>query len=251
MDIFILRLPAQASQREFRTRLQATMAKFSIETYSVEKRQGKTFGKLSILDTQAAQGFLDYYGVPRDSPPFVQPRHAFVWNGATLRMWQDRHEISRHAVQALELEASQRAAERSRPSQARQYTSHSTSTFNATSLKCGLRDFAGTQLAFTPFYINAKPATVIFGTQKAVCVLHGPGNSEQRVYSQYHDIEDIVLGSHQDPTITLKLRIAPKMYRVSDDDNLAAAMSAMSLGIYGIWRRRKEVQTYKSRSPTL
>lgn len=229
MDIFIQRLPSQATQRAVRDQLRQPLADVGVETYSVEKRHGKTFGKLSILDTRAAQWFLYHYGVPRDSRPHVLPRRQLFWDGRALRMWEDRFEISTHAVQALQLEESRRASERARPSGQHQSNLDS-SRFTARALRCGSWVYTESHLAFTPFYEDHRPATVIFGTRQVVILLHSPSADEQRIYCQYFDIDDIVLGAYDDPTVSMKLRVAPKFYKTSSGNDLAAAMSAMNLG---------------------
>ena len=232
MDIFVLRLPTQATQREVQHHLQPTLKGFGIDVYSVDKRRGKNFAKLSILDVSAARWFLYQYGVPRDCPLPVQPRYQLFWNGVALRMWEDRVAISEHAVRALEFEASQRASERAAQAKPPQDGNTDPSRFNAKQLRCGIWDYEGEQLVFTPFYEDWKPSTIVFGTQRLLILLHSYNSPDQRLYCQYHDIADIVLGSYQDPAISIKLEVAPKLYENAADD-LTAAMASLNLGQNG------------------
>lgn len=228
MDVFIIRLPSQATPREVRTRLQPFLAPFSIHVFSIDKRQGKTFGKLSILDTYAARRFLARHGIPRGSPPWVHPPVSIAWNGSTLRMLEDREEISSHAVQALVYEESQRAAQRARPALLSQPLH--TSQFAIRELRCGNWDYHESHLAFTPFFTERRTGSVVFGTQQAVVLLPTSDSGEQRIYCPYHAVEDIVLGSYERPTITIKLRMAPRFYKLGGGDDLADALSNMTLG---------------------
>ena len=233
MDIFILRVPHQATQREVRNRFQHVLTDFGIETYSIDKKQGKNFAKLSILDTHAARQFLQQYGVPRDSLHFVQPRRKMVWNGVALRMWEDRHQISSHAVQALEYQAAERTSERQKASQAHQAENKSLSRFATKNLKCGVWDYdINGSLAFTPYYEKASSGTIVFGSRQAVVLLQQSDGEEHRLYFQYHHTEDIVLGPYEDPTVTIKLQVAPTFYKVTTGNDLAAAMAALGLGTH-------------------
>lgn len=147
-----------------------------------------------------------------------------MWNKTYLRLMEDRDQISSHEVRALPYQASQRAAKRAKPHQTGQL-----SRLNIKHLKCGIWDYHGNRLAFTPFFQDTRPGTFIFGTQQAVILLQDDNADEQRIYCQYHTVEDIFLGSYDQPTITIKLRVAPKFYKVAGKNDLAAMMG-MTLG---------------------
>lgn len=229
MDIFIQRLPTQATWREVQNRLDHVLRDLGIETYHIDKRRGKPFGKLSILDTYKAQLFLFHYGVPRNSAPFVQPRSPLMWNNTALRMWEDRYEMSSHARQSLELQASQRASGKTEPRREQYQTSALLSRFETKGLECGMWENDAGHLAFTPFFEDVRSGTIVFGTQQAVVLLQDSRSSQQRLYFAYHNIENIVLGSYQDPTVTFQLRVAPKLYQDPDSNDIAAALSALNL----------------------
>lgn len=239
MDIFVRNLPPQSTRREVENFLTGPLARCNIHDFHIEKRRRNTFGKLSVLDVSCARNFLSNYGVTRNAPRGAVPRYNLFWCGKPLQFREDRDDPGRHAVGALQHEAIRRATERSRAGSAPRVQQDPASTrFNITEIRCGLWDYLSprhdsthSQLAFVPYFSDRKPGTVTFGLSEAVIILHDLNLDQYRLHFHYRDVDHIVVPSHSpDQTVTIGLKVAPKVYKVEVEDDLTAALAGIRLG---------------------
>ena len=232
MEVFIRNVPQHTSTKELRQQLSAPLARCGIRDgeYTVDKMRGKPHGTMLIRDLSCAQAFLATHGIPAYSPSHVRPLTEIVLNGKRLLLTKSRNDPSEFALKALAYESPQQKRA-TKPSESTTSSAGST-RFAISGLQCGLWDYEQNRLVFTQQYVSTAPrGTVTFGHKEAIVLLETNGAEQMRIDFRYHDLDNVVLGSAQSPTVTLSSRgITPKMYRVNNVDALTAQLNRLLIG---------------------
>ena len=232
MDIFVRGVPVNCSQKQIKKFFRQPLAEFGIEDFHADKFRGKPLANLTVLDVDGAQRFLAQYGVPPNARQSVRPKKALTWDGRFVLCSKSRNEPDDYSVKALALEASQRAAQAQRADNDRAKNSQSkkTTRFAIQGVSCGVWDYRDTELVFVRHFLDPRQGTVSFGINGAVIMLGGTGTTQCRINVNFHDCRNIVLGSYEDPSVTLTLPCPPKFYEVGSVDVLAEALMSITLG---------------------
>ena len=232
MDIFVRNLPYHATGKQLENYFREPLATCGITVFYAEKMRDKPCGIITVLDAESAQRFLTLYGVPAGSPLSERASRPLLWNRRYIKCCKSDSDPSDFSIRALAYEESQRAAKATTSVNTHLQGSQNEAVtrFAIQRLKCGVWDYAGTQLAFMQHFEDDRPGSVSFGLNGAVILLGGSGSKQCRVDLNYYDCRNIVIGTYDDPTISFTLAFAPKFYEVSGEDFLANAIMRMTLG---------------------
>ncbi|KAK3718728.1 hypothetical protein LTR37_004947 [Vermiconidia calcicola] len=247
MDVFVRNVPVHATLKQIKNFFREPLAEYGIhDDYHAEKMRDKPLAVITVLSSERANCFLEVYGVPRDSPRHVQARKRLFWNGKVILCSRSRTDPSDFSVKSLAYEASQRAKEvAAAPApQGKSAAQNATITrFAVQGIKCGVWDYAGTNLAFTQHFADSRQGSVSFGLKGAVILLGGSDSDQCRVDFNYYDCRNIVLGDCSNPTVSITLVNPPKFFEINGEDVLTAALTSMILGP----RAAKAIEAKKNR----
>ncbi|KAK5135005.1 hypothetical protein LTR08_005665 [Meristemomyces frigidus] len=232
MDVFVRNVPVHATKRQVVEYFKAPLAECGITVFNAEKFPARDLALLTVLDTVCGQRFLGTYGVPHGAPRHVRAAKPMQWDGKFVLCSRSRTAASDFSLQSLAYEASQRAAKAVSTTVQQPKGNPRITRFTIRSLAVGVWDYAGSRLAFSTHYSNALPGSITFGSTEAIVLIQdsNSGSDQHRIDLSYYMCDGIVLGSHDDPSISFTLRVAPRFYRVSGLDMLSAQLTAMTLG---------------------
>ena len=235
MDVFVRNVPVNCSQKQLQRFFHNPLAEFGIQDFHAEKIRGKPLATLTIIDVNAGNRFLAWYGVPTNAPRHIQAKKRLVWDGKSVVCSKSRMEPEDYSVKALAHEASQRASQTDNLSRADGPNSQNrrTTRFALQGLTCGVWDYLDSELVFVQHFHDSRQGAVSFGINSAVILLGGTGMTQSRIDLNFYDCRNIVLGTYGDPWISFTLNHPPKFYEVGggDQDVLAAALMSMTLGV--------------------
>ncbi|KAK5718816.1 hypothetical protein LTR17_015650 [Elasticomyces elasticus] len=214
MDIFVRDVPAFADSKQIKRLLDKPLKQSGVQLYHVNKMKNKRFAIITVDNAENGWRFLSNY----------RPLNL---NGSLIKCTKSRNEPSGLALQSLAWEAAQVKAA---PSTHRQQAPGGTVRFEISQLQCGSWEYENGHLAFVPYFTSAESAIITFGYKEAIVLLGSTASDHIRIDMNYYGSEHIVLGSYQDPTITIKLGCAPKMYKVAGKDLLSAQLTRLMLG---------------------
>lgn len=203
MEIFVCQVPDHATSRQLDKIFRGPLSDCGIHVYDLDKMRGKSLAKITVLDAEAGQRFLDLYGVPRFSLPHVRGLKSLICDGKFLHCSRSKFHPTDFAVRSLAYQASQQAAKAVEPATSQ---NRNVTRFAVSSLQCGTWDYVDSELCFTKHFLVERPGSVHFGLAGAVVLLGGSGNDQIRIDLNYHDAEHIILGTHDDPQVSFSLR---------------------------------------------
>ncbi|KAK5716659.1 hypothetical protein LTR15_009551 [Elasticomyces elasticus] len=228
MDIFVRNIPPDASHRQLEKILEFPLKECGVYEYDVNKWKGKPQAKITVLNKASGQRFLATYGVPRNSPAHIRGFKPLYWNGRFIHCTQDRNEPSDFAIRALAHSAAQKAVKGPPKALTQINGGCRVRRFSVKTVQNGMWDYdTNGNLAFTTHYKNEVPATLTIGNKEAILLIGSTETEHVRIDFSYYHSEHILLGNHHDPSITIAVRIPPKMYQVRGEDLLSAQLTRL------------------------
>jgi len=229
MDIFVRNVPPYSTNKQLEKYFSTPLRECGITIFHTDKIKDRPFAVLTILDTAAGQQFLALYCVPQNSPPRVRAVKPLRWDGKALICAKSRTQ-SDFSARSLVYEATQQTTENASAAQ-RSHQAAARSRFDIKGLHCGVWDYSGSQLALTTHFNVRATGTVTFGSREAIILLGDAHADQTRIDISYHLCDNVVLGTHNDPSITFTMNgMAPKFYQKSSQDVLSTALTALTLG---------------------
>lgn len=226
-------IPEHMTQKQLQQWFERPLKDCGIDIFHAEKHRDKPSATLTILDKAQGQVFLDLYGIPLGAPRHAKPLRKMHIADKLVICQKGRHEPSNFSLGSLHYEATERAkamfnnnsVTNSQPNRNKEIN-----RFDVQEMQNGVWDYEGNKLFFTSHFTQNQPGKIIFGRKEAIIVLGVPGSDQCRVDIRYQDCYDINLGTYEEPSVTFNLCSAPKMYLISAQETLAAAMAALSVG---------------------
>ncbi|KAK3617197.1 hypothetical protein LTR56_025453 [Elasticomyces elasticus] len=218
MDIFVRDVPVFADSKQIKRLLDKSLKQSGVKLYHVNKMKNKRFAIITVDNAEGGQRFLSNY----------RPLNL---DGSLIKCTKSRKEPNDLALQSLAWEAAQvKATPSTHSTTHKQQGRGGTVRFEISQLQCGSWEYEYGHLAFVPYFTSADHGIITFGHKEAVILLGSTASDHVRVDMNYYGSEHIVLGSYKDPTLSIKLGCAPKMYKVAGKDLLSAQLTRLMLG---------------------
>ena len=232
MEVFCLNLPENVTDTHLKKFFRPVLNGLSIHTYDCRKLNKRGLATLTISDAQKAQKVLDRYGQPegRRRPPKEQLK---LFGRAIHLQKSKNNPPDKYLLRSLEEEEAARIQHVPKlvPSEPKAKKS-----FDISSFSCGSWDYVGQYAEFVDYFRYTRKGTMIFRKSSL--------NISMPAYDRYPrlDIEydyssmngSIYLGKSLNPTVTISLEVAPRLYEisppvqeVSDPSLLATLMQSM------------------------
>ncbi|MCJ1281547.1 hypothetical protein MMC26_000867 [Xylographa opegraphella] len=229
MEVFCLGLPEQTTDAHLKKSFLPVLNSLSIYTFHCRK-MNKGLATLTIGDAQKAQKLLDRYGSMQGKRR--PPKQQLKLFGRPVTVTKSRNNPpDEFLLRSLEEEEAARIQRIPRliPSTA----TKSQKSFAISSFSCGLWDYMGQHAVFVDYFRYSRHGTILFGKSSLNISMPAYGTfPELEIEYDYSSIHgSIYLGKPFNPTVTISLAIAPRLYEItpSADDIYDAAMLAIQM----------------------
>ena len=210
MEVFVRNLPEQMSEKQLEDFFGPLLTQLSINSsYCCQKLRGKC-AKVTILDSRLAQKFLEIYGT---TGPGSQAVHQLRRMGRNIYCSASRNEPDELLLRSLQHERDKRQ-QRARAEPRNGSVVLPERTIPCSSLACGMWDYSDSDLAFVPHYTDFRQGTITFGKRSLSIRLNPPSMHSPlvRIEIRYSSVQSMTVGSGLNPSLTLTLFEAPRIY---------------------------------------
>jgi len=231
IDIFVRNIPDQVSNKNLEIFFQKEFRPFSIDDFSCQKLKTRGCAVLTVLDAQKAQRFLDIYG--STSQNVCTRAHALIYIDRNLFCSPSKFKPDEVLLQTLRKDA------KDKRNQVRLKTSAGGSAeqverkFEYALVQCGLWDYQTSDLVFVTQVVARRKGSIMFGKKNLALMAHsdGIGHLTYRLDVPYSSVQSITIGSFQDPSLTITLSEAPRVFQqpTSDPDSIQSLFDALGL----------------------
>ncbi|KAI9674678.1 MAG: hypothetical protein M1817_001581 [Caeruleum heppii] len=220
MDIFVRNIPDQASNKNLRTFFAAQFRPFGIDAFLCQKLKRRGCATLTILDPEKAQCFLTVYGGSSQKGRQRTQTKTLKYMDRDLYCVPSKFECDEWLLETLRKE---QGDNRTRP---RNKIATAASTekddcqFDYISVQCGYWDFQSSGLVFLSQATDRRSGSIMFGRKSLALVAHSNTVTQEkyRLDIFYPSIQSITTGNLQDPSVTITLSEAPRVYQETTFD---------------------------------
>lgn len=216
MEVFCRNLPDHVTDHQLQKAFAPIFKEFSIYTY-VCRKLSRGFATVTILDAKKAQCLLDRYVQNRNG----KRRPQLKLFDKTVLVSKSRETADEHLLRSLEEEETRR--KQKVPRSSAPAVDRLTKSFAITSLSCGLWDYNSDGAVFVRYFRYAQRGRLSFGRSALNVRLELPEKplAGLEVEYDYDSISgSIYLGRLSNPTVTLSLTRAPRLYERGPQDVL-------------------------------
>ena len=235
MDIFVRNVPDQASNKSLEKFFQKQFRPFSIDDFSCQKLKTRGCAILTVLDAQKAQRFLDIYGSASQKGTMRTRAQPLKFIERDLFCSPSKSKPDKMLLQTLRKEAKDRGNQNRTKASADRSAEQVDREFEYTSVRCGFWDYQASDLVFVSQVVDRRMGSIAFGKKNLALVARSDGTAPAtyRLDVPYSSVQSITTGSFQDPSLTITLSEAPRVYQqsISDLDSIESWFDALGLSL--------------------
>ncbi|KAL8851617.1 MAG: hypothetical protein Q9221_003454 [Calogaya cf. arnoldii] len=242
MEVFVRNLPQEATEKQVNQYFRPILADLSINVFHCQKPRNKGYAKITLLNRQLGQRFLDVHGqLTSGHEGFKTVKKPLRHMNRPLNCSLSNNSPDEYILKSLQREQTDKAMAKWRHKANPKAPSVVTSvdnkrmrrSFDFNIIHCGAMDYVENDLAFVPYYGQIRSGRLTFG-RKFVLVDFNPSivqTSAQQMEIPYSSIQSLMIGRSTNPYVTLSLDVAPRLYeKVSLDENdLVGGMNRLGL----------------------
>lgn len=226
MEVFCRNIPDHVTEKLLHKSLAPLLKDLSIYTYQCRKLR-KGCATLTLGEASKGQKLLDCYGDPL--PGTRRKGKALTLFGRSIYMSLSKNSPDDLLIRSLQEEEAQRKQKVpqvpiSEPKKLKK-------TFAVTSLSCGVWDYAGSKPVFVRYFHAARGGTMHFGKTSLTISLQSmswPYALHEFKFNYSSMRGPIYLGNSANPTVTLSMEIAPRLY-MTLIDTISEMMQRLSM----------------------
>ena len=241
MEIIVRNLHDQVTENQLNKYFRNVLEKLGIKTFYCQKLKARGMATITVLDPAKARQFLLEHGQTEPGPNgAASVRVKLLHMGRQINCSVSKNNPpEEYLLRCLRKEESDRYAasqakkpnivqgrgdENRRPGKNRR-------AFDIGSLKCGQLDYVGADLVFVTYSQERKKGRMIFGPRSLFIKLwpHSPDMPIQQVEFPYRNVQSMTIGSNTNPSITLSLSEAPKLFESLNTDILSIALKQLGI----------------------
>jgi RNA dependent RNA polymerase len=225
MEVFIRNTPDQASEKQLDKFFRPFLAKCSIQSYHFRKLKGRGCATITVADEVKGRAFLNLHG---KGPGLSKAKDQLFYMGREIHCSASHRPPEKFLVQSLRKEDADKLQKSKMKKPTPNQTGQPERKFEFASLSCGLWSYDDkSSVVFEEYFRDARKGTVMFGTKMMTLLLNPP---MCRVDIPYSSVESVTTGVRWDPTITLSLMEAPRMFEpVANTDDLISIFNSLSI----------------------
>lgn len=235
MDIFVRNVPDQASNKSLEKFFQKQFRPFSIDDFSCQKLKTRGCAILTVLDAQKAQRFLDIYGSASQKGTMRTMAQPLKFIDRDLFCSPSKSKPDKMLLQTLRKEAKDRGNQTRTKASVDRSVEQVDREFEYTSVRCVFWDYQASDLVFVSQVVDRRMGSIAFGKKNLALVARSDGTAPAtyRLDVPYSSVQSITTGSFQDPSLTITLSEAPRVYQqsISDPDSIESWFDALGLSL--------------------
>lgn len=240
MDIFVRNVPNQASAKNLESFFRDEFRPFRIHEFACHKPRGRGYAIVTVLDAAKAQSFLKIHGEVSLQSLKQLRTPPLKYMDRLLLCAPSRNKPDEILLQTLRKDAKDKIC------QTRSVNSPTVSSgkverkFDYTTVKCGLWEYNASQLVFVYHASDVREGSIMFGKKNLTLVAPSiaPVQRGYRLDVPYPSILSVAIGNVQDPSITLTLIEAPRVYQEPAND-LTSVLGSLCLRPAGQGKPRR------------
>lgn len=233
MDIFVRNIPDQSSNKSLETFFRNNFRSFGIHEFTCWKLKSRGCAILTVVDAGKARQFLNVHGGRSQSGGRHSHIQGLKYINRDLFCTPSRFEPDEIVLETLRKQAKDKGNQTDRKNPAAELAEHLDREFKYSSLRCGLWDYQASNLVFVSEYSDTRMGCIKFGRKNLalVALVDGIDTGPYRLDIPYSSVQSITTGSFQNPSVTLTLSEAPKVYQesTSDANSFQTLFGALSL----------------------
>jgi hypothetical protein len=231
MDIFVRNVPNQSTDKQLHKFLSPHLNALGADVFHCNKFKGKRLALVTLLNPTQANRFLALYGdnAARSSIA-LKPKLTFL--GQTLLFSASNRSPDPTLLQCLRKEAKDKVRNLRNGRRASSPAARLERKYPYLSLSCGVWEYKGPDLSFVSHFHDARRGLVMFGKQAMALVVQPDMrvSSCYRVDFSYYSVQSITLGNSRDPSLTVTVSEAPRIYEITQIEQTLEALLS-NLGI--------------------
>ena len=210
-------LPDSITDKQVRRYFEPILARLQIHTFHCQKHKGRGWATLTILDVKKGQYFLRLHGQTNPGrEAFDRVQQKLFHLRKPVNCTQSNKPPDHHLLQSLRKEENDKInASKTHKSKSTEGRLRDTQRrFGMLGLLCGQWDYTGRQLVFLSHFHEQRGGHLVFGRRSLTIQLSNPHSHlpAQQMEIPYNSIQSMTVGTQSNPTVTLSLAEAPKMY---------------------------------------
>lgn len=243
MDIFVRNVPYQASNKNLETFFQERFRPFSIDVFSCQKLKSQGCAILTVLDTEKALLFLEIYESASREGTLRTGAQTLKYMGRELLCSPSRSKSDEMLLRHL------RKRSKDKEKEVCTTAEQVERVFEYTGVQCGFWDYQASDLVFVSQIMYQRKGSIMFGKKNLALVAHSDGVAHEtyRLDISYSSVQSITTGSFQDPSLTITLSRAPRVYQQSTSDPNSIQSMLDALG----FQPRAQAKPKRRRVPNL
>ncbi len=233
MDIFVRNIPDQASNKNLEIFFQKQFPPFSIDDFSCQKLKTGGCAILTVLDAEKAQRFLDIYESASQKGTMRTRAQALKYMDRDLFCSPSKFKPDEMLLHTLRKEAKDKGNQARTKASAGGSAEQVDREFEYTWVRCGFWDYQASDLVFVSQVVDRRMGSITFGKKNLALMARSDGSAPMtyRLDVPYSSVQSITTGSFQDPSLTITLSEAPRVYQqsISDPDSIQYWFDALGL----------------------
>jgi len=190
---------------------------------------------LTVLDAGKAQHFLNVYGLASRKGEKYTGTQALKYMDRDLFCSPSKFKSDEMLLQTLRKDAKDKGNRARNKISAVGSAEQVDREFEYTLVRSGLWDYEAFNLAFVSQVVDARMGSIMFGKKNLALVARSDGTAavRYRLDVPYSSVQSITTGSFQDPSVTITLSEAPRVYQqsISDPNSIQSQFDALGLDL--------------------
>ena len=242
MEVIVRNLHDQVTEKQVDNFFRNVLDKLGIKTYLCQKLKNRGMATITILDINKARQFLKMHGQIEPGPKgFVSVPFKLFHMGRPINCSVSNKAPDEFILRSLKKEESDRyvASQSKKPrivpgrgDENRRPGNYNRRAFDIKYLKCGQWGYVGADLAFVTYSQERKKGRMIFGLRSLLLKLYpqDPASPVQQIEFPYSSVQSMTVGPITNPSITLSLSEAPKLFEsLIGNDDLAVLFQKLTI----------------------
>lgn len=219
-------VPVQCTTRQLEDFLREPLRQLSIFTFDCQKMKTKGCAILTIADKSQAERFLQQYGAPPKTRRGYVPGPQLIFLRHTMICAPSKSEPDELSLRSLKMkEAKSSKKSGTVPSSVPTHSRDDQRTFGISGLACGMWAYPRKDLEYVQYFHDPRQGSVVFGPASIIILLYDRGAWQCRLDIPHYSINNFILGTYSNPTVSLSLNMAPRIYTPPELDALLAGLS--------------------------
>ncbi|KAL8993887.1 MAG: hypothetical protein Q9169_006006 [Polycauliona sp. 2 TL-2023] len=236
MEVYIRNIQQEATEKQVKQFFRPILAELNINVFHCYKPRNQGWAKITVADRQLGQRFLNNHGqVIPGYQGFKTVKKPLCHMNRPVNCSLSKTSPDEWVLKSLDREQAEKnlAKPRPTPKLSRTADRKSRRIFNFDIIYCGAMDYVKSDLAFVPYYAQAKIGRLAFGRRFVLVDFDALDMSDlpQQLEIPYSSIQSVMMGGSNNSLITFSLIVAPRIFEQLPPDETDLINSIHRLGL--------------------